>query len=212
MSTAATAWWRVLGIQVLVLGAWIGIGAQRAHAGSHTWDVVEVFSDASGTVQFIELREMNNTPGETGLPGHTLSSNAYSFVIPGPALVGPTSGRSYLVATAAFAALPGAPTPDAIIPAGSVPFFSTGGDTLTYVPWDFFTFGPGLVPTDGINSLNRDLTTGPNTPKNYAGVTGSVVAPPPVPSLSTPGIAALVALFALAGCWFLARQRAAAAP
>lgn len=211
MSIAAKAWRRILCVPLLAWGAWLAAGVEAAWAGSHTWDVVEVFSDASGTIQFIELREMNNTPNETGLPGHTVSSTTQSFVIPGPALVGPTSGRSYLIATAAFAALPGAPTPDAILPAGSVPFFSTGGDTVSYVPWDSFSFGGGLVPTDGINSLNRDLTTSPNTPKNYAGVTGSVVVPPPVPALSPPATGLLVALLALAGAALALRKRAAAA-
>lgn len=52
-------------------------------AGSHTWDVWEVFSNADGTVQFIELRETNGTPGETGLGGHAVISkpSSTSFTI-----------------------------------------------------------------------------------------------------------------------------------
>ena len=101
----------------------------------------------------------NGTPNETGLPGQTLSSNANNLVIPGPPLTPPTTNMTYLLGTAAFAALPGAPTPDAILPDN---FFSTGGDTITYGVWDSFTFGAGVLPTDGINSLNRDLSTGVN--------------------------------------------------
>lgn len=188
----------------------LGLSPAPAHAGSHTWDVNEVFSDATGQVQFVELVEANGTPGETGVPGHTMTSNAKSFTIVGPALAPPTSNKFYLIATAAFAALPGAPTPDAIIPAGVLPFFfSTSGDTVTYVPWDALTFGS--VPTDGTTSLKADLTTGLNSPTNYAGVTGSVDASPPqVPMLSAQGFLLLGLLLAAIGSRVLVRPRATA--
>ena len=168
-----------------------------APPGSHTWDFTEVFSNADGTIQFIELRECCGGPSETGLPGHILSSNAHSFAIPGVALTPPTSNKHYLLGTAAYAALPGAPAPDAIIPAGSLPFFfSPGGDTLSYVPWDTWTLPS--VPTDGVNSLLRNGTTGPNSPTNYAGVTGSVNAAPAVPAMSVRSVVVLAVLSVLA--------------
>ena len=160
---------------VALMGVWAGL----ARGGSHTWDVNEVFSNADGTIQFVELREANGTPNEVGVGGHIVSADVTgeSFVIASN-VPSPTSNRHLLFATAAFAALPGAPTPDQIIPAGSVPFFSTSGDTVRYQPWDVFTFGP--VPTDGINSMNRTGTAvRPNSPTNYAGQTGSVDASGP---------------------------------
>jgi hypothetical protein len=193
----------------LALAAALGLPPAPAHAGSHTWDVNEVFSDATGLVQFVELVEANGTPGETGVPGHSMTSNAKSFTIVGAPLAPPTSNRFYLIATAAFAALPGAPTPDAIIPPGVLPFFfSTSGDTVTYVPWDAFTFGS--VPTDGTTSLNADLTTGLNSPTNYAGVSGSVDASPPaaVPMLSGQGLLLLGLLLAAIGARVLVPSRA----
>ncbi len=128
---------------------------------------------------------MNGTAGETGVNTQTLSSNSTSFVIGGSALVGPTSNRYFLIATPAFAALPGAPTPDREIPAGSIPFASAGGDTISYGAFDSVVYGSGVLPTDGILSLNDNLTTGVNSPTNYAGTTGSVNAAPPasVPAL-----------------------------
>ena len=188
----------------------LGLSSTPARAGSHTWDVNEVFSDATGQVQFVELVEANGTPGETGVPGHNMTSNAKVFTIVGPALAPPTSNKFYLIATAAFAALPGAPTPDAIIPAGVLPFFfSTSGDTVTYVPWDALTFG--AVPTDGTTSLKADLTTGLNSPTNYAGVTGSVDASPAqVPMLSAQGFLVLGLLLAAIGSRVLVRPRATA--
>lgn len=191
----------------LALAAATGLPPGSAHAGSHTWDVNEVFSDATGEVQFVELVEANGTPNETGVPTHLLTSNSESFTIVGPALAPPTSNKFYLIATAAFAALPGAPTPDAIIPPEVLPFFfSTSGDTVTYVPWDAFTFGP--VPTDGTTSLNADLSTGLNSPTNYAGVTGSVdAALPEVPLLSGAALVLLALLLAALGARAVARIR-----
>ncbi|MCH8137768.1 MAG: hypothetical protein IH926_02240, partial [Proteobacteria bacterium] len=89
-------------------------------------------------------------------------------------------------ATADFAALPGAPAPDFIIPAGSVPFIGIGVDeTIKYCPacgYDTFSFLAGALPTDGINSLSFDLSTSTNSPTNFAGDSGSVDAGDPVPS------------------------------
>lgn len=173
--------------------------------GSHTWDFTEVFSNADGTIQFIELKECCGGAGETGLPGHTLSSNGNSWVIPGPALTAPTSSKHFLIATAGFAALPGAPTPDRIIPAGSVPFLSSAGDTLTYVPWDTWTFGN--VPIDGVNSLKRNGTISINNPTNYAGATGTVIASSSVPAMSTVNMVVLGVLVLLAGSAVLIYRR-----
>lgn len=149
----------------------------HAIAGSHTWDVNELFSNASGTIQFIELREANGTPGETGVGGHMVTSNTKSFTIANN-VVAPTTFRHLLFATAGFVSLPGAPTPDQIMPDN---FFSVNGDTISYVPWDTLTFGPGQLPTDGINSFNRIGGVAANSPTNYAGQTGSVNANPPPP-------------------------------
>lgn len=150
-------------------------------AGAHTWDVNEVFSNADGTIQFVELREANGTPGEINLNGRTVSSDATgkSFTIVGN-VESPSSNRLFLIATQSFADLPGAPTPDRILPLALMPFFfSVSGDTVRYNPYDAFTFGP--VPTDGINSMNRIGGVAANSPTNYAGATGSVDASGPVP-------------------------------
>ncbi|MCA9244933.1 MAG: hypothetical protein KDA32_13325 [Phycisphaerales bacterium] len=150
----------------------VGICA-TAFGGGHTWDVNEVFSNADGTIQFVELREANGTPGEIGTGGKLVSSDglAHSFTIASN-VVAPTSNRHLLFATQSFADLPGAPTPDQIIPVGLLPFFNTAGDTVRYGAFDAFTFG--AVPTDGINSMNDGGIVAANSPTNYAGQTGSV--------------------------------------
>ena len=196
----------------LVLGSLVALPVVAAHAGSHTWDVNEVFSDSTGNIQFIELLEKNGTPGETGVPGHTMSTltATKSFVIPGIALVAPTSNKFFLMGTAAFAALPGAPTPDAIIPASTLPFFfDTTGDTVTYAPWDSLVFAS--VPTDGTTSLNFDLSTGTNSPTNYAGGTGTVNASSTsIPVFSAWGLVVVLLLLTAAGARFAIGRRATA--
>jgi hypothetical protein len=153
------------------IGLALAVGCGPALAGSHTWDVWEVFSDAAvPSCQFVELFEANGTPGETAVNGHTLESNSSSYLIPGPALVPPTTNKFLLFATAGCAALQGFPTPNYSLPATWS--FSNAGDTVEYVAWDTFTFGP-VVPTDGINSYNENVALAPGaalaSPTNYLG-------------------------------------------
>jgi hypothetical protein len=147
----------------------VAITSAPALAGSHLWRFNEVFSNADGTIQFIELEECCGAANETALSGKWVRSdstgNQYNFPANLPA--GTTANKHILLATAGFAALPGAPAPDHIIPDG---FFDINGDTLRY--WNYaaavWTFGAGDLPTDGINSLANDLSTGCNSPTNFA--------------------------------------------
>lgn len=159
-----------LAIAATVLLATAGL----AWAGSHTWRVNELFSDASGTIQFVELKECCGGNFETGAPGHNVTSLTKSYLIPGPALPPVTANRTLLFGTPAFAALPGAPPCDYVFPAGSVPFFSIVSDSVSYVPWDTMSFGPGGLPSDGVHSRNAGGVIACNSPKNFAGVTGSI--------------------------------------
>jgi hypothetical protein len=182
--------------------------AQTALAGQHTWDVNEVFSNYDGTIQFVELREANGTPGETGINGVTVSSTSESFLIGGSALTPPTTNKTFLIATPAFAALPGAPTPDRILPASNIPFFSISGDTVNFGPYDSWNFG--AVPINGTSSMNRIGGVALNSPTNYAGTTGSVVAggpPPAVPALNGLGLGLAAALLLLGGAAVAIRSR-----
>ena len=182
-----------------------------ATAGIHTWDVREVFSNADGTVQFVELWEAAGTPGETGVGNGTVSSSTKSHPIANGAVAPPTTNKSYLLGTAAFASLPGAPVPDEIIPAGFVPFFfNTAGDTVSFVGFYSWTFG--AVPTNGTDSLDRITGIGGNTPKNYAGIEGSVDASggggdPEVPMLPGPMIAFVTLLVMGVGVGYLMTRR-----
>ncbi|MHC4981277.1 MAG: hypothetical protein ACYTGT_20015 [Planctomycetota bacterium] len=147
----------------------VSLASAPALAGSHLWRFNEVFSNSDGTIQFIELEECCGAANEIALSGKWVRSdstgNQYNFSANLPA--GSTANKHLLLATAGFAALPGAPTPDHIIPDG---FFDINGDTLRYwtYPAAVWSFSPGDLPTDGINSLSNDLSTGCNSPTNFA--------------------------------------------
>ncbi len=155
--------------QGLAAGTALSIAA-TAWGGSHLWDFSEVFSNADGTVQFIELHETNGANGEIYLAGKSIYSESTGQVFTFPSnLQGPTGNKYLLLATEAFAALPGAPTPDFIIPDG---FFDADGDSLTYHVYDTYTFG--AVPTDCVMSMNRGVGVEMNSPTNYGDEIGFV--------------------------------------
>jgi hypothetical protein len=195
---------------VLLVALLVSLPERSAEAGIHTWDVNEVFSNADGTIQFVELWEANGTPGETGVGNGTLSSDTQSFSIGAGAVAPPTTNKYYLIATPAFAALPGAPTPDALIPEGSMVFFDVSGDTVSFGSFDSWTFGP--VPTNGSDSLDRFTGPGANTPTNYAGESGSVDAAPapvPLPMVSFRALLILAAAILALGAFAITRRNRA---
>lgn len=161
------------------LGAILVIGAlgQPAQAALHGWDINEIYSNADGTIQFIEMVEGLGLAGETVLTSGKIKSNANEFTFPSN-LLGDTTFKKVLIATSAFAALPGTPTPDY----DNLPdnFFATTGDTLTFMNtdditiYDTITFVSGELPLCGTLSMNDDKTTGTNSPTNFAGGTGPI--------------------------------------
>ncbi len=194
-------------LQTASLSAVVLIAASSASAGIHTWDIREVFSNASGTIQYVELFDAGAAGGETGVSSGTISSGTQTYSWSSAPVAPPTNGKSYLIASATFAALPGAPVPDAIIPLNKMPFFNVAGDTVSFGIFDSFVFG--AVPTNGVDSLTDGIGVGPNTPKNYAGTQGSVnAAPPPVPTASFWITAALFTSLAAMGIIALRRDRA----
>ena len=107
--------------------------------------------------------------------------------------------KNLLLATPAFAALTGAPTPDYTIPSG---FFSVAGDTIDYWIYDSQMFLAGMLPTDGIGSLNYPgATQGANSPTNYAGDTASLNVPCLLADTSGSGAIDVPDLLTLLAAW-----------
>jgi len=167
---------RLISHAVLLL-SWCG----SSHAAFHLWSVQEIYSSADASAQFIEFSTVFS--GQEFVSGHTLRiteaappNRTNTFTFPGNT-GSPTANRTFLVATPGFGSLPGGVTPDFTIPTG---FLFTAGATINFAEGsDSVTYG--TLPSDGAMSINRFGTPAVNSPRNFAGQTGSVNVPPPSP-------------------------------
>ena len=161
----------------------LALATLPASAAFHLWSFNEIYSNADGTVQFIELT--TGADNQQFTAGHTLTStagmvtNTYNVTT---SLPGSSLNKRFLFGTAGFAAL-GLVQPDYIIPNN---FIFAGGGTLNWAGFDNWTYGPLL--TDGENSLNRSGVTGPNSPTNFAGITRHVTTLDPAGDADSDGI------------------------
>jgi len=166
-----------------------------ANATFHLWYINEVYSNADGSVQFIELKAAAS--GQQFVAGHTIRStsgaqtNTYTLPtnLPGDSaegMMGDPYGyggygsdltyKSFLIATQGFANLNTGATPDYIVPNG---FLFPGGGTLNWGEnSDIWSYG--ALPTDG-HSITRDKVQVTPSPTNFAGNVGTVA--PPTQSL-----------------------------
>ncbi|HUP28857.1 MAG TPA: hypothetical protein VM122_01700 [Usitatibacter sp.] len=167
-------------IHALLLGLLLAAGSARANF--HLWSMQELYSNADGSVQFLELRALAG--GQEFLGGHTLTSSSagveHSFVFPS-SLPGDTSGKTMIIGTQGFASL-NIVTPDYIVPNG---FFFKGGGVINFSEVDIWIHGP--IP-DGTLSLSRDGSTATNSPKNFQGTAGSVPSSTPQASFNVHGL------------------------
>jgi hypothetical protein len=194
----------VRGASLVAVAVSIVATTSPTQAAHHLWKFAQVFSNASGSVQFIQLQCPE--AGENSIGAFGITSNGghpFSFATDLPS--GSSTANSWvLVATSNFASQPGAIMPDYILPVSN--FFSTGGDTLTYANGaDTWTFG--TVPTDGVHSLMRSGATATNALTNFVGKTGSVNLASPMPAVPRIAIAVLVGAMLLAGSGLLRRAR-----
>ena len=141
-----------------------------AAATFHLWQIVEVYSNADGSVQYIEL--LTNTNLQNQLTSHYLKSNANTFIFPNDLPNNQTANQHFLVATPAFASKCGAAPPDYTFAAAN--FHSLVMDTLDFAGVDTFAYSSGQLPTDGYYALHEDFglenpTKKANSPTNYAG-------------------------------------------
>ena len=147
----------------------------------HLYTINEIYSNADGTIQFIELI---NGPfsGQNLWRGHAISVNqggvTHSFAFPSDLPSSNTANTTVLIATQGFADL-GIVTPDFIVPANFL--FTAGSATVDFGGVNAVTYAS--LPTDGTQSLNRNLVAGTNSPTNFAHLTGTV--PPPTFNLIT---------------------------
>jgi len=158
------------------------LAAGPAAASYHTYRVEQVYSNASGTVQFLVLHESQGADGENFLGGKTLSvfhgGTTKSFQFPnnlGNSSCGyygcsqvPTADTRVLIGTAGFAQL-GLMAVDYQIPDG---FFPLDGGLINYADVDFVNYS--ALPTDGVHAITRSGMQVQNLATNFHGASASV--------------------------------------
>jgi hypothetical protein len=171
----------------LLAGALL-LAASPAEAAFHLWDIKEVYSNADGSIQYIEL--FNSFDNEQFVNGvqivATSDGVSRTFTFSGNLSTNQTANKHLLIATPGFASLPGAVTPDYILPCG--PFFNPGATTITidfttgFGSIDAVTFTGASLPTNGRDSLTDStvgsptttLVAGQSSPANFAGSAGAL--------------------------------------
>ena len=142
------------------------MAAGSAQATFHLWRMTELFSNADGSVQYLELA--TSFSGEQFLGDHTLTSNGRVFTFPN-GLPGDSGRKTFLVGTEGFAALK-LVTPDYTVPNG---FFNAAGGSVDFAGVDTWDHPP--LPTDGRRSLDRGTgAPGIASPFNFAGDTAPI--------------------------------------
>lgn len=147
-----------------------------AHAA---FQVTQVFSNADGTVQFVQLREADGQNGQQGLAGRALTvtrdGRSRTFTFPSDLPSAATANRAVLVATQGYLDVPGRYpefkqlTPDYLAPNNFLP---AEGGTITFGD-DAWTFGP--LPRDGFSAVYRTgAAIRDNSPTNFGGVSLSL--------------------------------------
>jgi hypothetical protein len=146
-----------------------------AQAAFHLWQITKAFSNADGTVQFIELTAFAG--GQQFMAGHTLTSSSggttNTFTFPAN-LPGDTTNKTMLIGTTGFAAL-GVVAPDYTVPNN---FLFMPNGTLNFAESSDVWAYTGL-PNSGGLMLNRNGSTSANSAKNFSGTTGSVTTTTP---------------------------------
>ena len=187
--------------------------ASAANAGHHQWIISEVYSNADGTVQFVEL--VGTANNEQFINGFNVTT---AGTIPTSAPIGPnlpdgnTNGRYLLLGTAGYATLAAAqsaPAPDRTLPNN---FLQIAADTVRYAGIPSTDVVYTNLPTDGIDSLDLENPSGTvNTPENSFGATGTIDGSPPdaVPALGTMPQVLLALAIAGSGAYLALRRRSA---
>jgi hypothetical protein len=157
-------------IRSLALLAVLGAASGTANANFHLWLIKQLYSNADGTVQYIQLQAyasqqqfLSNhtitvTQGSTthsftlrtDLPGDTATTSmddyGYGYYMP------MATYKSMVIATQGFANM-GLLTPDYIVPNG---FLFTAGTAIVNWGEGSDTFPYSSLPTDGSHALNRN--------------------------------------------------------
>jgi hypothetical protein len=204
---------------VAALGAVLLGEPGRAIACSHLWRFSEFYSSPDRSVQFIEMQEIGGSPKEWLIGNHWYQTNTYNRPTPTDLLdtnipnTINTANKKFLVGSQSYAALPGVPAPDYVIPDGVI---NPAGDTVVWWFYQTIQIPAGVMPSDGTLSISVVTPANPgnppvysvgvNSPTNLAGQTGTVVLATAVPAASRPWLAVLAAALVALGLLVIVRR------
>jgi hypothetical protein len=159
--------------RLLLAFAAVCLCALPARAAFHLFVISEIYSNADGSVQFIELSTTFSSQQFVGGQTITFSSGStvHTFTFPSN-MPSDSANRSILIATSNFGSLPGGVTPDFTIPAN---FLLISGGTLQFSGGSTVNFGQ--LPTNGSQSINASGAAMVNSPRNFSNQSGSVNVP-----------------------------------
>ncbi len=164
----------------LVASLLAGLFSQPVFASHHGWAPVEAFSNADGTLQFVEMLTSGNGESQLAaakLDATDLATNQFNQFTFTNLSTSTTAGRRLLIATAGFEAAYGI-TPDFVFEDNFLT--TTAGDVWYNTA---LTWSSGL-PTDGWQSYNTGGLVQAATPTNFAGDTVTLVEPAPEPEFT----------------------------
>jgi len=145
----------------------------------HLWNIREVYTDASGTKQFIEL--FTSASGQTFVGGQQIRVSdgvtTHTFTISGN-LASDSANHALLFGTASITNF-GSPKPNYVLPDNFV--FANGG-TIS-----FFGANSGAytaLPADGVLSRTWSDGNAINSPQNFGGESGTISIPNSPPNIS----------------------------
>jgi hypothetical protein len=164
------------------------LAAMPAQAFFHEWEIKEVYTNADGTMQYVELQAFLSTEIVANGAQIVATSDGVTrtFSFPGD-LTGNTQDRHLLIASPGFERLVGAVTPDFYLPSGL--FFDPDAASITITIThpslpviDTMTFAGAALPLNGRDSLTdttihtptTTLVAGQSSPTNYAGAAGAL--------------------------------------
>jgi hypothetical protein len=166
----------------------VALAGPSAHANFHFFDIQEVYSNADGSVQFIELftpqfgQEVINNRTVTFQT--TSGSTLKTFTFPNANGPSPTTNKTYLIGTSNLTSLYGV-TPDYVIPANFLTIGSFADKRVNFAS-NTDVVNLASLPLDGVMSLNGVTTdstattfsiNSQATPTNFAGQTATIPEP-----------------------------------
>lgn len=138
----------------------------------HLYRISEIYSNSNGLIQFIELA-VDAHDNESFWQGEEMmvmqGDQTHIYEFPNDLPNRNTANTSVLLATQGFANL-GIVTPDFIIPDNFL--FTSGSAEIHFEHVDMVSYTS--IPLDGIQSIDRNSMASINSPKNFAGITGSI--------------------------------------